>query len=110
MSVHRIAAVGTGVFGNTFVMTVVTSGGFTPLTYQWRKNGTGIGGATLNALAFTSLALDDAGTYVCRVRDAETNSVSSDDAVIAVANHVAIATQPVSLTVARARPRRSASR
>jgi hypothetical protein len=48
-----------------------------PLTYQWKKNGVPIPGATLRALTFKPLALSDAGTYVVTVTNANGSLDSS---------------------------------
>lgn len=41
----------------------VTATGTAPLSYQWRKNGTNISGATGSSLTIASVATGDAGTY-----------------------------------------------
>jgi hypothetical protein len=51
----------------------ISSSGTTPLTYQWRKNGSNISGATGTEYAIPSTVSGDAGTYDCVV----TNSVAS---------------------------------
>lgn len=51
----------------TGVVFTVTATGNTPLSYQWRKGVTPIGGATSSSLNLSSLALTDAGTYNCVV-------------------------------------------
>jgi len=53
-----------GVFhtGGSFDLTVQASGA-SPLSYQWRKAGADVVGATSALLSFASLALDDAGAY-----------------------------------------------
>ena len=56
---------------------VQASGGVTPYTYQWSKNGVTISGAT--SATFTKAAADsgDVGLYVCRVSDAGGKAVNS---------------------------------
>ena len=58
------AATKTNTFGSadTLTVTATTSDGGT-LSYQWRKNGSNISGATSNNLVFSSLVLSDAATY-----------------------------------------------
>ncbi len=48
--------------GNTATFTV-TATGTAPLTYQWRKNGTNISGATSSAYTIASVTTANAGTY-----------------------------------------------
>lgn len=47
--------------GQTVTMSVAAVGG--GITYQWRKNGVNIGGATFPTIIFGSVALADAGSY-----------------------------------------------
>ncbi len=48
----------------TFTVTAV---GTSPLSYQWRKGGSSIDGATSNSYTITSVASGDAGSYDCLV-------------------------------------------
>src|SRR5260221_5783788 len=41
----------------------VTAAGTGPLTYQWRKNGNTIVGATIPTLALSNVQFSDVGTY-----------------------------------------------
>lgn len=48
----------------------VTATGTSPLTYQWRKGGTAIAGATSSTLSFARAAASDAGNYTVVVSNA----------------------------------------
>jgi hypothetical protein len=54
--------------------------GSAPISYQWRKDGVAIAGATLAAYPIPSVALTHAGTYSVLVRNSLSNALS--DAVI----------------------------
>lgn len=58
--------------GDVFNVSVTASGNH--LTYQWKKNGTNIGGATTDTLTFQTTGESDEGTYECVV----TNPGGSD--------------------------------
>ncbi|MBX3737838.1 MAG: immunoglobulin domain-containing protein [Candidatus Didemnitutus sp.] len=79
----------------------VTASGTAPLSYQWRKDGTDIGGATASTYAISTTAMTDAGTYTVVVSNSA-GSVTSSGATLTV-NAAAIApsitTQPVAQTV-----------
>jgi len=55
--------------GSNVTFTVVASGA-APLSYQWRHDGTNIGGATQSAYTLASAQVSDAGTYSwwCQMR------------------------------------------
>lgn len=83
--------------GATFT---VTATGAT--SYQWRKDGNNISGATGATLTLNNLATTDAGKYTVVVSNVA-GSVTSDEATLTVNppnSGAAIATQPVSQTVA----------
>jgi hypothetical protein len=61
----------------------VTATGTGPLTYQWRKNGGAINGATSASLALTSVSADDAASYAVMVTNAQ-GSVTSTGASLTV--------------------------
>ncbi len=85
--------------GATATFTVVASGTGT-LTYQWRRNGTAITGATSASYTTPVLALTDSGaTFSVVVADAFGSSVTSSDATLTVVNALTITTQPASQTV-----------
>ena len=60
-----------------------TATGDAPLTYQWRRNGTAISGATNATLALTSLRAADAGTYSLTVTNAG-GTATTTNAVVAL--------------------------
>ena len=82
----------TASIGSPVTFTVL-AGGTAPFTYQWRKDGTPIGGATGSSFNIASVQPTDAGSYTVVV----TNIVSfatSAAAVLAVNTPPAIAAQP----------------
>ncbi|GAB5562729.1 MAG: hypothetical protein SynsKO_43760 [Synoicihabitans sp.] len=83
--------------GDAVTFTVSATGDPTP-TYQWRKDGVNINGATSASFTIASVALDDAADYDVVV----TNSVTSETsaaATLTVNEAPAITTQPESQTV-----------
>ena len=92
--------------GASYTFSVVASGGYPSLTYHWTKNGSDIDGKTGTALALGPVSLLDAGTYACRVTDAliPPATVTSTNAVLQVANPIAIVTHPVSQTITAGQP------
>ena len=61
----------------------VSALGSTPLSYQWRKNGNNIPGATNSTLAFSPAALANSGNYTVVVSNASGN-VTSEVATLTV--------------------------
>lgn len=84
--------------GQTASFTVVASGTPAP-TYQWRKDGTAITGATNATYSVASAQLSDAGSYTV-VASSSTGTVTSNAAVLVVNVVPSISTQPASVTVA----------
>lgn len=86
--------------GSTVTFVVVASG-TSPFTYQWRKDGTPITGATGATLTLTSVTSASAGSYTVVVSNSA-GSATSNPAVLTVSS-VAVAptitVQPVSQTV-----------
>lgn len=79
----------------------VSATGTSPLTYQWRKNGVAIPGATTSTLAFVNVQASQAGTYTVVVTNT-IGSITSAPAVLTVnaaAVAPAITTQPASQTI-----------
>jgi hypothetical protein len=54
-----------------------------PLSYQWKKNGVPVPGATQRALTFRPLALSDAGSYMVTISNV-TGSLDSSSATLTV--------------------------
>ena len=89
------------VAGANVTLSVVATGSPTP-TYQWRKNGTLVAGATNATLTLVNVQPADAGTYTVVVSNS-IGVVSSSAATLAVAVTAvtaAITTQPQSQSVA----------
>lgn len=90
----------TATAGGAATFTVAATG-TSPLTYQWRKNGTNVAGATGASLTVTLLQASDAGDYSVVVTNAA-GSVTSALAALVVNVPVvapAITTQPASQSV-----------
>jgi sugar lactone lactonase YvrE len=87
-----------GVAGGFSTFTVAVAGS-APLSYQWRKGGTPIAGATGASLTLNGLRATDAGIYDVVVSN-RAGSVASAPAVLTVANPLTIVSQPAPLTVA----------
>lgn len=62
----------------------VTATGSAPISYQWRKNGVNIGGATSSSLALTNIQAGDVGQYDCVVSN-PVSSVTSQAALLGLA-------------------------
>jgi len=90
---------GSAYVGDSFIFMMAASGGVPPLNYQWTMNWEDIPDATSTAYELGSVTLLDAGFYACYVTDALSAIVMSNDAMLQVAEHIAIATHPVSQTV-----------
>ncbi len=82
----------------TSVTFSVTATGTAPLSYQWRKNGINIAGATSSSHTIASVATGDAGTYSCTVSNA-CGSTPSGGAALTVQVGPAITSQPSNQTV-----------
>ncbi|MHC1766869.1 MAG: immunoglobulin domain-containing protein [Verrucomicrobiia bacterium] len=77
----------------------VTATGTAPLTYQWRKNGSPIAGATSSTFTINSVQTGDAGGYTVVVTNGA-GSVTSSVATLTIQEAPVITTQPASLAVA----------
>jgi hypothetical protein len=78
--------------------TVSASSG-TTMSYQWRKNGSSISGATQSAYTISPVQTTDAATYTVKVSNAG-GSVTSSGATLTVLIPPAITTQPQSQAMA----------
>ncbi len=81
----------------------VTATGTKPLTYQWRKDGIAIAGATARTLQLADTTPADAGSYDVVITN-DAGSVISDPAVVTVIVKVAIVTDPTDQTVVAGQP------
>lgn len=86
--------------GTTKTFTV-TASGTSPFTYQWRKNGSNISGATSSSYTTPTLTLSDNGNaYSCYVTNCSgNNNTTSNSATLTVTNScsgVSISNQPQS--------------
>lgn len=78
--------------------TFSVSAGGSNLTYQWKKNGTAITGATSATYSLASVANADGGTYTVAVTGS-CGTVTSSGATLTVNNAAVIGTQPQSQAV-----------
>ena len=83
--------------GANVTFSVVATGSPTP-TYQWKKGGTDIAGATLPTLPLPNVQAGDAGSYTVVVTNSA-GSVTSSTATLTVGVAPTITTQPSSQTV-----------
>jgi pectate lyase/pectin methylesterase-like acyl-CoA thioesterase len=72
----------TAATGSNVTFTVAANSAL-PLTYQWKKNGVEIGGATTDTLALSNIQLSDAGIYTVTVSNSA-GSVESAPATLSV--------------------------
>ena len=83
--------------GASAVFSVVATG-TTPITYQWRKGGVNITGATSASYTKSSTTSADAGSYDVVLTNAA-GSVTSSSATLTINVPLTITTQPFSVTV-----------
>src|SRR5688572_1196056 len=62
----------------------VIANGVQPLSYQWRRGGTNLQGATTAALTLTSICITNAGAYDVVITDGAGGSVTSSNATLTV--------------------------
>ena len=79
--------------GQAFTMSVVVSG--SGHQYQWRRNGTNIGGAMQSTYTRSSAVLGDAGDYDCSITTSCGDQIVSAKAKLDVFQSPSISTQPV---------------
>jgi dipeptidase len=72
--------------GSSVTFTVAASGGTTPYSYQWYKNGTAVSGATSASYTFTAASGDNGATFYATVTDSATipATVTSTTAMLTV--------------------------
>ncbi len=78
----------------------VSATGSDPITYQWRKDGTDIDGATDSSYSIDAAQEDDEGDYTCVVSGAFGDSVTSDPATLSVNDPVLIVADPAAQVIA----------
>lgn len=83
--VVSIPATATAAAGATLTINATVSGGLTPLTYQWKKDGVNISGATSKNFTKATAAAGDSGSYTLTVTDAAGKSVTSSACAATVA-------------------------
>jgi hypothetical protein len=90
------------VFANTMASFSVVATGEPTLTYQWRKNGVTIDGATASTYTIPSVQAGDAADYSVVVTDGCGGSITSLNATLTVTpcTPIAIVTQPANTTAA----------
>lgn len=76
----------------------ITADGTEPLSYQWRKNGSVISGATLTSYTMASVKEADEGSYICSVSNM-VDTKTSEVATLSVNNPPSISSHPASRTV-----------
>lgn len=79
--------------GSLIQLSVTATGGFSPLSYQWRWQGIPITGQTFSIYSAVALAGFE-GNFTCRVTDANGTQVTSDPAPITLAPEIFIDLQP----------------
>lgn len=80
--------------GDTFELSVETTGGIGGLAYRWRRGETPIDGAAEPILKMDALTLEQKGLYVCTVTDSRKAAIASQAAFLDVADRVRIDSQP----------------
>lgn len=68
--------------GQNVTLTVTFAGNGAGQTYQWKRNGTEIAGATASSFSIAAAAPADAGTYSVVVRNSEGESVSATELTV----------------------------
>jgi len=82
ITVHPLSQV--GYWGKSVTLSVTTSGGNPPYSYQWLKDGVEIEGATGSQLDLTNLQAENAGSYTVAVKDADNTTLMSQAANLTV--------------------------
>lgn len=72
--------------GASVSFSVTAIGGTTPYTYQWKRNGTDITGATNSTYNIGSVSGSNTGNYTVVITDAATATVTSNTAVLSIAS------------------------
>jgi len=83
--------------GGSVTFTVAASGA-SPMSYQWKKNGTSISGATSASYTINPVQISDAGSYTCTVTNVY-GSATSNAAALSTDSTPVIVSHPASATV-----------
>lgn len=83
--VVSIPATATAAVGATLTINATVAGGLAPLTYQWKKGGVNVSGATSKNFTKATAAAGDSGSYTLTVTDAAGKSVTSNACAATVA-------------------------
>jgi hypothetical protein len=73
-----------GYWGRSVSFSIIVTNGTPPFSYQWRKDGMAISGATNSLLLLANLQDTDAGAYTVVATDAGTDSLTSQPANLTV--------------------------
>ncbi len=84
--------------GQTATFSVIASG-TSPFSYQWRKNGVNISGATTASYTTPATALSDSGAQFAVIVTNAVTSISSNAATLTVNAPITITSQPSNRTV-----------
>lgn len=82
--------------GAPYSFVVETSGGFEPISYQWRKGGLNLPGATQSTYDIALAGPADAGAYSCIIKDSRLDQLVSSTAFLSVGDGIDIVQQPQS--------------
>jgi len=69
---------GSAYVGGSHTFSIVVTGGFEPLAYQWRKDGGDVTGGTNSSYTISPVVLEDAVDYACTVTDENNKTVVSN--------------------------------
>ena len=93
----------TGVVGASATLTV-SAGGTPPLSYQWKRNGTLVGGATTASLTLPALTLANAGSYVVVVKNPYGSATSAVAVLTVLVGPVIKSQPPATVTILQGQP------
>lgn len=89
--------------GDTITLNVVVSGGVTPYSYQWKKDGANVG---TNSATFSKANITDAdaGVYKVEVTDADNTKITSNELTVVVYPELVFTTDLSDKTVTEGSP------